>query len=109
MTAKTAVALRTVVVLRTRSMMAVVAVWKGVARFVVRSRTVKPSGWWRVMVVIACPLPVVALNFPVTRIGRTPTVLILSVHKDTRDNRLRLGVRAHDAARWTASHQKRDA
>ena len=52
MTAKTAVALRTVVVLRTRSMMAVVAVWKGVARFVVRSRTVKPSGWWRVMVVM---------------------------------------------------------
>ena len=44
MMAKTAVALRTVVVLRVWSMMAVVAVWYGVARFVVLSRTVKPKG-----------------------------------------------------------------
>jgi len=69
MTAKTAVALRTVVVLRTRSMMAVVAVWKGVARFVVRSRTVKPSGWWRVMVVMVL--------FPFGLSGESPPIAAL--------------------------------
>ena len=73
MMAKTAVALRTVVVLRVWSMMAVVAVWYGVARFVVWSRTVKPNGWWRVMVVmVSSRLSGEALIAPWSAMGWKP-------------------------------------